>query len=144
MRGYPRGVVDAYKITGVPPAYVEFTRVPNACVVRLVLDGLDATTKFWQDDDYPLGSGPYGGGTGLADFLSDLAENWRGWPGPKAWTDFENALSIEATHDGLGHVMLTFAMRRSPSDGWQLRGALPVEAGALERIAAAARRFDAS
>jgi hypothetical protein len=135
---------DSYKLEGVPPAYAEFTRVDNGCVVRLVLDGLAATTKFWQEDGYALGTGPYGGGIGLAAFLSELAENWRGWQGVKSWSDFENTLSIQAEHDGLGHITLTFEMRRSQYDGWRLTGPLPVEAGALDRLAATARRFDAA
>ena len=116
--------------------------IPNGCVVRLVLDGLDATTKFWQDDGYPLGTGPYGDGIGLAAFLSDLAEHWRGWEDVKSWSDFENTLSIDAEHDGLGHVTLTFRMRRSQYDGWRVTGPLPLEAGSLGRLATAARRID--
>lgn len=133
---------DSLRIDGVPPAYAEFTRGPSECVVRLVLEGLDATSKFWQDDGYPLGIGPYGSGIGLATFIRDLAENWRGWQGVKSWSDFERTLSIQAEHDGLGHVTLSFEMRSSAFDGWRASGPLPVEAGALDRLAAATERFD--
>lgn len=77
-------MVDSLRLEGVPPSsYAEFTQVGRGCVVRLVLDGLDATTEFWQDPGDPLGSDSRRG-FGLAAFLSDLAENWRGWEGVKS------------------------------------------------------------
>ncbi len=141
---YAAVLPDSYVLEGVPPAYAQFARVENGCVVRLVVEGLEATTKFWQDDGFPLGTGPYGGGVSLAAFLDDLAENWRGWEGTKDWSDFENTISIHAQHDGLGHVTLMFEMRQSLYDGWKVVAPLPLEAGSLQRVASAARRFDLS
>ena len=51
-------------LSGVPPARAEFFREGDRCRIHLVLEGLEATTRFWQDDGYALGTGPYSEGPG--------------------------------------------------------------------------------
>jgi hypothetical protein len=47
----------------------------------------------------------------LAAFLDDLADNWRGWEGPKSYDSLEHDLGLVARHDGVGHVVLTVTLR---------------------------------
>ena len=122
---------------------MEFRREGDRCRVDLVLEGLQASSRFWQDDAYALGTGPYNEGPGISGFLADLAENWRGWTGSKSWGDLEGLIRIEATHDGRGHVSLDFDLRSSLYDGWRVEATVPVEAGQLDALVRAARAFDA-
>ena len=71
------------------------------------------------------------GGDDLAGFLRDLAAGFRGWAGARHWRSLEDQLSIDATHDGRGHVTLIAQLRRGPyRDDWELAIPIVVEAGA--------------
>jgi hypothetical protein len=65
--------------------------------------GLEATIKIETCAD-----------DGLAGFLHELAEDFRGWAETWEWRSLHHyqQLRIEATHDRLGHVKLLF--RREP------------------------------
>jgi uncharacterized protein DUF6228 len=80
---------------------------------------------------------------GLAAFLEDLAERWRGWDGDRAWESL--GLVLAARHDRSGHVTVDATLSAdyaSPDDRWQVRASLSVDAGTLPRLAADARRLD--
>jgi uncharacterized protein DUF6228 len=102
---------------------------------RLTLPGLRAVT----DVD---GSG-YGFGEGLSMYFRRIADDWRGWDGPRAWSSLEGELDFEATHDGLGYMGLRVRMRGGLyAEDWGAEGTVWVDAGQLEALARAARSFD--
>ena len=79
----------------------------------------------------------------LSTFFEELAGNWRGWNGARTWAAYEGGLEFSCTHDGLGHVALAVALQQGSGIGWLVRGEVPLEAGQLEEVAHAARRFEA-
>ena len=73
-------------------------------------------------------------GGGVAEFpfwLERLAQSFRGWQGVKRWSTWDSALSMEARHDGAGHVTLLVAI--AAPDGhepdWTASARLVVDAG---------------
>lgn len=70
----------------------------------------------------------------LADFFETLARDWRGWEGIRTWDAYKGGLRIDATVDALGHVLLAVELRER-SDGWLVRGDVPLDAGQLEGVA---------
>lgn len=78
----------------------------------------------------------------LAAFFRELAEQWRGWEGKKEWRSLEGELSLAATVDSTGHVSLLVNLRSctGPFD-WEVRAALPVEAGQLDGISSQVELF---
>jgi hypothetical protein len=81
---------------------------------------------------------------GLGDYFGEIATNWTGWPGERAWSSLEGELAVRATSDRTGHVYLTVALRRESPAQWHLEARLTLEAGQLERIALAVRAFERS
>jgi hypothetical protein len=81
----------------------------------------------------------------LAAYFAGLAENWRGWHGPKQWASAEEDLCLTATHDGAGHITLAATLKRQSDSGrpeWEVRADILLEVAALEDVARAARRFE--
>lgn len=80
----------------------------------------------------------------LRDFLMRLAEDWQGWPGTRTWTAMENEMTLEATHDGAGHVRIAVTLRQAQpahdADAWSARIVLALEAG--EQLRELARTAD--
>ena len=100
----------------------------------LELPGLHATDDIlFADWD--------GGPRSLARFFSELGASWRGWTGTLEWTGGGGEAHLSATHDGIGHVELTVAMRvhwngQPPyPDQWTARGVIALEPGSLEETA---------
>ncbi|MGW5973883.1 DUF6228 family protein [Streptomyces sp. NPDC055186] len=59
------------------------------------------------------------GGDGLAVFLAELAEEFRGWNGTRTWRSLEDDLTLAAEHAG-SHVRLTWGLHdRLPDDEWR-------------------------
>jgi hypothetical protein len=81
-----------------------------------------------------------GGRAGLGLFARRLAEDWRGWQGQRVRDSLENEMTVEATHDGRGHVAMAVTVRghrQAFADGvWAARVAFALEAG--EQMSAAA------
>jgi hypothetical protein len=82
----------------------------------------------------------------LRDFLVQLDRDWRGWPGTRTWTAMENEMTLEATHDGTGHVRIAVTLRQAQraydADAWSARIVLSFEAGEqLRELASTADRF---
>ena len=96
--------------------------------VKLETPSVVATHEFW-------GSEPQH----LVAFFDGLAASWRGWDGQREWTEVERDLSLVATHDGLGHVVLGVTLGTTfvspPADSWLVRAPLKFDAGALDRLA---------
>jgi hypothetical protein len=80
---------------------------------------------------------------GLTGYLDDLAANWKGWEGEKAWRDDSGAVQFTASHNGMNTVALTVSMR--PSYGplfpgtWQADIVVPIEPGVLGDVASQVR-----
>lgn len=72
----------------------------------------------------------------LGAFSRAIATDWKGCKGDKVWSTLENEFELKATSDSLGHVRLEFVLRK-PHTGfeWEVRAALELEAGQLDRIA---------
>jgi hypothetical protein len=82
----------------------------------------------------------------LCDFLNGLARDWRGWSGTRSWTSLEDQMTLDADHDGVGHVTLAVSLRRARRtcdiDAWSARIVLTLEAGEqLSQFADAADHF---
>ena len=78
----------------------------------------------------------------LSSFFEELAAHWRGSKGTRTWAAYEGGLELSCTHDGLGHVALEVALQQGSGTGWLVRGEVPLEAGQLEEVARAVRRFE--
>ena len=100
--------------------------------LRIVARGVDVRTvveiEAWS-----------GGVQSLVDFFGDLSSSWRGWTGPKEWSDDGPGVAFSAMHDNIGAVKLDVM---AESDGgwdgvgsWTVTVRVPIEPGALERIA---------
>jgi hypothetical protein len=75
-------------------------------------------------------------------FFEQLAEHWRGWPGERSHESLEHHLRLSASTDSLGHISLRLLLRGIDSgSNWRAEETLFLEAGQLERVAKAARRF---
>jgi hypothetical protein len=101
--------------------------------VKLQTSSVVATHGFWGAEPEELVA-----------FFDDLAASWRGWDGRRAWTEVERDLSLAATHDGRGHVVLwvTLGKFMAPEAAtWMVRAPLELEAGALDGVAAEVRRL---
>jgi Family of unknown function (DUF6228) len=80
---------------------------------------------------------------GLARFLGELAEDWRGWDGIRTWAPDEPGLKVRCAHDGLGHVTCVVTLT-SPYEHWSAIVRVMLDAGALEDLARDARRWESA
>lgn len=79
-----------------------------------------------------------GGLARLPAFFEELARDWRGWAGPKHWNDDEGCVSMDATHDGKGLVVLHVEVRSQAYQGpgeWTTSVEVAIEPGSLDRLA---------
>jgi hypothetical protein len=106
--------------------------------VQVLDDGLYAETTATIDG---YAAGRIGD---LAGFIRQLADDWRGWQGSRVWRALENELTVEARHDGRGHVALGVTLRRSrhayDEDAWSARVVFTLEAG--QEMSALARSVE--
>jgi hypothetical protein len=79
---------------------------------------------------------------GLVELFEGMARDWRGWTRAKEWESLEGELRLACSTDGLGHVRIIVSLRPSLyPDEWQVSGIGLVDAGQLDDLASAARRF---
>lgn len=69
-------------------------------------------------------------GHGLLAFIEELAEDFRGWDGTRAWENADHDLGVEATWTTRGHVNLRWWITPSIYDRWTASVVVEVEAGA--------------
>jgi uncharacterized protein DUF6228 len=103
----------------------------DSYLVTLKGPDLEARGKVWN-----------GVGTGLGDFVAELARSWRGWDGLRKWSSMEGELELEAVMDRTGHVHLTVALQYRLPVLWRVQLQLVVEAGQLDRLAADAMSLE--
>jgi|tagenome__1003787_1003787.scaffolds.fasta_scaffold18085536_2 hypothetical protein len=77
----------------------------------------------------------------LDEFFAGLASDWRGWKGERSWVSLEDAVELEASHDGLGTVTLKVRLRTEAFavHRWSASAELMLDAGGLDRLAREAR-----
>lgn len=76
-------------------------------------------------------------------FFVEIARDWRGWEGQRAWAAIEGELSLTATSDKIGHVRLEVLLRNGVGDqSWEVNAWLTLEAGQLDSIARQVNRFN--
>ncbi len=72
----------------------------------------------------------------------ELAREWSGWKGDKAWCAMDGEFTIAATTDAAGHVTLEFKLPGSlVPPCWAASLSVQLEAGQLEELARVARQF---
>ncbi|HZN74157.1 MAG TPA: DUF6228 family protein, partial [Micromonosporaceae bacterium] len=85
-----------------------------------------------------------GGAADLAAFMGQLTDDWRGWQGSRVWHALEHEMTVEAVHDGRGHIALSVTLRRHrrayAEDAWSACRVFVVEAG--EEMTALARDIE--
>ena len=81
---------------------------------------------------------------GFSAMFVEMAADWRGWTGEKAWQSLEGELQLRAVTDGRGHVGLLAQLSEGAPPVWTVTLSLALEAGQLERLARDARAFDVS
>ena len=100
---------------------------------RLILDGpnpKDGYTATLQIESGEVSRTVHEFGNGLPGFVADLADSWRGWPGPKTYRSLEGELELTAVHDGLGTVTLEVTVRQPWPPEWAATATLDLGAGA--------------
>ncbi|WP_425528008.1 DUF6228 family protein [Yinghuangia seranimata] len=72
------------------------------------------------------------GAGGLAEFLGELAEGFRGWEGARTWGSWGRELTASAVFRSGGHVAITWAVmgRGAGGEVWRAEVTTVVEAGA--------------
>ena len=95
-------------------------------VALTVDEGLSARCRldFWDADLREF-----------AGLFAEMAESWKGWDGSKRWALGDERFSLEAEHDGLGHIIVSAGLTPT-SDGlhWTAQLVLRFEAGNLAEV----------
>ncbi len=83
----------------------------------------------------------------LAAFFRTLDREWRGWAGAKTWTSIGDNCTIEARHDGIGHILLVASlhepgMDREEVQGWTASLEVRIDVSELSTIARKLADFD--
>jgi hypothetical protein len=113
-----------------PPADPHGDGYVRTALVSIAANGLEARTTA------SLSDGPWN----PAEFLAELAADWRGWAGTRTWKALEGEMEIEASHDG-ARVMIAVTVKRPDmtfaEDAWSARIMFTLEPG--EQLAGVAR-----
>ncbi|MET0044546.1 MAG: DUF6228 family protein, partial [Candidatus Thiodiazotropha sp. 6PLUC3] len=81
----------------------------------------------------------------LVNLFEFIAKEWKGWDGVQEWASIEGELSISATCDNLGHIMLAITIREYDSpEVWNSQVSLGIDSGQTENIAKKVMQFCAS
>jgi hypothetical protein len=114
------------------PEPADASRPVEYLTVTLCAPGLQATSRI---DAYLS--------EGLPRLFEDMAANWRGWRGKKAWESIDHDLRLTASHDGHGHISVAVCLRSyvPNEDMWTAEGTLTLEPGSLDELASAIRRL---
>jgi hypothetical protein len=97
----------------------------DAVTARLEVPGLEAELQVALDGD-----------VGLALLFRDMARDWQGWQGVRAWQSPLDHLRLACTADGRGHVRVSLRLHQDGREAWVAEAELDLEAGQLERLSA--------
>jgi hypothetical protein len=100
-------------------------------------EGLWSFTAELTGETYQASVAVWELGDGLATYFDQLASRWRGFDGPLTYTSLEQALALDATHDGLGTVTMKVTLYQPWPSTWSVQAELGFEAGAQLDAAAA-------
>jgi hypothetical protein len=106
-------------------------RVAQSFVATLDMPGITASQTVYLAYFEPDG--------GLVDFFGSLAGDWKGWDGPREWTEYEASFQLTCWHDRIGHVTIQVGLGRDPvhewhEPAWKVTGQVIVDPGALVAI----------
>ena len=80
--------------------------------------------------------------SGLAAFVRELADSWRGFDGVKEYATIEGQLELSCRHDGLGTVECRATLRQPWPPEWSMAAVLDFGTGAhLDRLAGDVEAF---
>lgn len=97
-------------------------------------------TLAWEDGAATVKV--HGHGVGLASFVDDVANAWRGFDGAKEFSSLEGQLELSCPHDGLGTIGCRVTLRQPWPPVWRLETVLDFGAGAhVERLARQVHAF---
>jgi len=78
----------------------------------------------------------------LATLFDEMSRDWRGWQGSRDWESLEGELKLSCTADGKGHIVVSIRIAESLNpDTWRIQTTAMIEAGQVDQIAKAVRRF---
>jgi hypothetical protein len=139
----------ATSVWKVHPVVVPVDEDPEQGSLRLGGPGgpivtIGEVSEPWHDGydfvDFKVSISDEGPGPGgLKRFSRELATDYRGLKGDRAWESIEHGLKLGAKRDSLGHVLLIFVLNKNPyPDAWQVRVTVQLEPGEEITHAAAA------
>jgi uncharacterized protein DUF6228 len=114
---------------------------------RSPIDPQEPIGEFWVrviDHDLSATGRVYAGyaSSHPAHIFAEMARQWSGWKGDKAWESLEGEMRLRCSHDRLGHIRIAIELQSGPYDWeWHVRAAIMAEAGQLDRIASDAAEF---
>jgi len=80
--------------------------------------------------------------TRWARLFSDMANEWRGWPGTKVHETLEGDLRLSLEADKLGHFTIRVALvGGEPESPWRAEETIHLETGQLDDLAERARAY---
>ncbi len=107
--------------------------VGQSFVASLDLRGMTATERVFP--------GHYTQGGELVEFFEELARDWKGWDGPRAWDSYDDGnFQLICWHDRIGHVTIQVVLGVEPvhewhEAGWTVTAQVIVDPGSLSVIA---------
>lgn len=76
-----------------------------------------------------------------AKFFAEMAKERKGWKGVKECRSLEGEISMSATSDSLGHILIQVTLHPDLYARWELKYQIELDAGQLESIAHLAKKY---
>ena len=82
-------------------------------------------------------------GHGLLQLFEWIARDWKGWTGEREWRSIEGDLTLTCSTNPMGDVLVVVTLHALSAfpPPWEVRANVKLDAGQLEGIAGAIRRF---
>jgi hypothetical protein len=77
----------------------------------------------------------------LWQFLTGLADNWRGWEGERTWVSEDAEVRLTALHDKTNAVIVTVQFDDGSPARWILTAELELDPGVFQTLANDAKRL---
>ena len=79
---------------------------------------------------------------GLPELFAHIAQHWKDFTGPQAWSSLEGEFTLKVTHDGIGHFVIFAELRSGNYErDWLVKSSVMVETSQLDRIASDVSKF---